>query len=266
MIKTIKENITVYQSENIESCNGVTHFFSTRKGGVSTGVFQSLNFGTHHGEIENMQQNLELFKQSMGFSNIRFVVPHQTHSDVVAVVNESNYEQDFFNTDALLTNLPDVMVCIKTADCVPILLFDPIKKVVGAVHSGWRGTAQNIIGKAIVIMNIEFGCLPADIYAIIGPCIGQAKYEIGEEVKIAIEPLLSRPENVLSAIDSKTGKSYLNLTEANHQLLELAGIKKEKIDSAGLCTFSLPDEFYSARRDGHVTGRMINGIAIKKSN
>jgi YfiH family protein len=262
MIKTTKEKIIIYQSEKISSFGGVGHFFSTRSGGISTGVFNSLNFGTHHGEAENMIKNLALLKESLQCSGAKFVIPHQTHSDIVAVIDHSNIDDTFENTDAFITNLHDIFICIKTADCVPILLFDPIKKVVGAVHAGWRGTAQNIVGKTIAKMGVVYGCSPAHIVAAIGPCIGQPNYEVGSEVIESIKPLIANPEKAFTAIVRSTGKSNLNLTEANHQLLAQAGIHPKNIEPFELCTHTHSKEFFSARRDGHKTGRMINGIAL----
>jgi YfiH family protein len=262
MIKTTKEEITCCQSEKISSFSGVEHFFSTRVGGVSKGVFCSLNFGTHHGETENMLANLALLKNTHLHAEARFIIPKQTHNDVVVVVEHSNLTDSFENTDALITNLPNVVLCIKTADCVPILLFDPIKKVVGAVHSGWRGTAQNILGKTVGMMVQTYGCNPAAIVAAIGPCISQQNYEVGSEVADAIRPLLKYSEKAIAEIENTPGKFLLNLTEANSQLLLDAGIASENIDTFHSCTFSYEDEFFSARRDGNKTGRMINGIVL----
>jgi len=264
MIKTTKEKIIIYQSEKISSAGGVEHFFSTRTGGISTGVFNSLNFGTHHGEAKNMATNLALLKESLQCSDAKFVIPHQTHSDVVAVVDHSNIDDTFENTDALITNLHNVIICIKTADCVPILLFDPIKKVIGAIHAGWRGTAQNIAGKAIAKMGVVYGCSPSNIVAAIGPCISQSNYEVGSEVFESIKPLLAKHEKAFTTIDNSSGKSNLNLTEANLQLLIQSGIHPKNIEPFERCTHTHSKEFFSARRDGHKTGRMINGISLLK--
>jgi polyphenol oxidase len=262
MIKTTKDKIKVYQSEKISFFNGVTHFFSTREGGISQGAFRSLNFGTHFGEAENMIKNLELLNKSLRFTNARFIIPLQTHSDVVAMVDQSNYIDTFENTDALITNLPNLIICIKTADCIPILLFDPVKMIVGAVHAGWRGTGQNIVGKTIKKMEQVYDCVPSNLIAVIGPCISQQNYEVGREVVDNIKPLLISPEKAISNAKKTSDKFCLNLKEANNQLIKQAGIDEENIDSLELCTYTSSDEFFSARRDGHRTGRMINGIGI----
>jgi len=262
MIKTTKDKITLYLSEKIASFDGIKHFFSTRNGGVSKGTFTSLNFGTHHGEADNMINNLDLLSNSLGCNPARFVIPRQTHTDVVAVVDQLNYTETFENTDALITNLPNLFICIKTADCVPILLFDPARRVIGAVHAGWRGTAQNIVGKATKAMARVYNSNPSDIVAAIGPCISREKYEVGCEVVNAIEPLLQSPEKVIIGIANKSDKFYINLREANYQLLTQAGVDKENIEMVDLCTYTLQNEFFSARRDGSITGRMLNGIGL----
>jgi len=262
MIKATKEEITFCKSKKLDTVYGVSHFFSTREGGVSTGIFRSLNFGTHHGEAENMVNNLEILRTALRAENERFIIPKQTHSDIIAVVDHYSIDDAFENTDAVITNLPGVMVCVKTADCVPILIVDPVKRVVGAVHAGWRGTAQNIPGKTIEKMWKVFGCNPLDIVAAIGPCISQTNYEVGSEVIQAIKSHLNSPEKAIDKKENAEGKFHLNLTEANFQLLTQAGLKGENIDPLYRCTYANSQEFYSARRDGHKTGRMLNGIGI----
>jgi polyphenol oxidase len=262
MIKSTKGKISIYQSEILQNFNNLVHFFSTRRGGISSGTFESLNFGTHHGEAENMIQNLALLKQSLQLSEAHFVIPQQTHSDVVAVVDQSNCNEPFENTDAVITNLPNTIICIKTADCVPILLYDQVRKVVGAVHSGWKGTAQNILGKTIVTMNRIYGSNPSDILAVIGPCISQKNYEVGSEVVDAIKPLLKNHETSFLQSNKSSEKHFLNLNDVNYQLLIQSRIEKKNIDSPEICTYAHSNEFFSARRDGYKTGRMINGIGL----
>lgn len=262
MIKAIKEEITFCKSKKLNTVDGVTHFFSTRDGGVSTGIFRSLNFGTHHGEADNMAQNLEILRTALRAENIKFIIPKQTHSDIIAVIDHQTISDSLENTDAVITNLPQVMVCVKTADCVPILLVDPEKRVIGAVHAGWRGTAQNIVGKTIEKMRQVFGSNPLSLIAAIGPCIGPSNYEVGLEVIMAIESQLNSPEKAIEKKENTNDKFNLNLTEANFQLLTQAGLKGENIDLNYRCTYSNSQEFFSARRDGHKTGRMLNGIGI----
>jgi hypothetical protein len=263
MMNDSSNSITVIRSEKLSKIGIVNHFFSTRKGGVSSGVFSSLNFGSQHGEASNMVRNIDLLNGAIAGGSSRFVIPKQTHSDVVAVVDADNLDNCFDSTDALITNLPNVFVCVKTADCVPILLFDPVLRVVAAVHSGWRGTAQNIVGKSIVLMGKTFGCSPSDIIAAIGPCIGKMNYEVGREVVEAMSLVLDNSSESITAQQGKNDKFCLDLVQANVQLLCQAGINPDNIDYFSFCTFSEPELFYSARRDGSKTGRMLSGIMIK---
>jgi hypothetical protein len=191
-----------------------------------------------------------------------FVIPKQTHNDVIGIIDETNHSKVFENTDSLITNVPSIILAIKTADCVPILLFDHIKKVIGAVHSGWRGTAQNIVGKTIAEMVNVFGSDPSNIIAAIGPCIGSKNYEVGSEVIQKIKTVTSDHNAIFNFDKTSIGKAFLDLTLANFNLLLDSGLKEKNIDAANLCTFSMKDDFFSARRDGSITGRMINGISI----
>jgi polyphenol oxidase len=266
MIKKTKGNISFYQSEKLANHSEIIHFFSTRNMGVSKGVFESLNFGTHNGEGKNMKRNLGLLAKEFHLDTSKFVIPKQTHGDRICLVNESNYNQVFENTDALITNIPSLILAVKTADCVPILLFDPIIKAIGAVHSGWKGTAQNIVGKSITAMIQNFGSNPADIIVAIGPCIGSENYEVGDEVIQKIKLVLSDHKMIFNSENDISGKAHLDLTRANFQLIIQTGITENNIEISHLCTYSKKDEFFSARRDGNITGRMINGISIKSFN
>jgi YfiH family protein len=264
MIKRTKGKISFYQSDIFTNYYEVFHFFSTRNSGVSKGVFESLNFGTHHGEHENMKTNLSLLTDAFELNAEKFVIPKQTHSDVIGIVDESNYTDAFENTDALITNIPSIILAIKTADCVPILLFDPEKKVIGAVHSGWRGTAQNIVGKTIAEMNSVYGSNPSNILAAIGPCISQMNYEVGYEVIEIIKQVTTNQEGLFTYNEVANEKAFLDLSMANFQFLMQAGLSENNIDISRMCTFQFKEDFFSARRDGNITGRMINCISISK--
>jgi polyphenol oxidase len=264
MIKETKGNITIYKSDKLAQHSEILHFFSTRNSGVSKGVFGSLNFGTHHGEKENMKQNLILLANNLNLESEKFVIPEQTHGDKIGVVDESNYSLVFENTDALITNVPSIILAIKTADCVPILLFDPINKAIGAVHSGWKGTAQNIVGKTIRAMIQNFSSDPVNMIAVIGPCIGSKKYEVGVDVIQKIKSAIFNDKSIPNHENTQGGKAFLDLTLANVQLIIKEGILDKNIETSDLCTFSRKEDFFSARRDGQITGRMINGISIKQ--
>jgi len=262
MIKKTIENISFFQSTKLACHPKIKHFFSTRNKGVSKGVFESLNFGTHHGEEINMKINLALLANELQLNIEKFIIPKQTHSDLIGIVNESNYASVFENTDALITNIPSLVLSIKTADCVPILLFDPDKNVVGAVHSGWKGTALNIVGKTVCAMTKTYGSDPGNIITALGPCIGFKSYEVGFDVIQKIRLAVNDNTSIPIFENTKPGKFFLDLTKTNIQLLLKSGIKDTNIDTSQLCTYSIKEDFYSARRDGSITGRMMNGICI----
>lgn len=233
------ENLLFYST--ILSAHGeIGHFFSSKHAG-----FNNLSVAASIIEIESD----------------RFVVPKQTHTDTIATITSENFTETFYDTDALITNEKRLLLVAKTADCVPILLFDPVMKAIAAVHSGWRGTAKNIVGKTISKMALEYGSLPENLMAAIGPCIGQHNYEVGPEEAEAFYNLLPQAKKFIVSIDGQ--KSKLNLKEANRQLLLNAGLLTENIDVSEQCTFDNPNHFFSARRDGAKTGRMINGIVLK---
>lgn len=186
--------------------------------------------------------------------------PHQTatlkqiHSDIVVRVN--GHRGQIGEGDGLITNEQGVHLTIRTADCVPILLVDPVRRVVGAVHAGWRGTAASIALRAVERMRVEFGCNAGEIRAAIGPCIQQCCYEVGAEVASRFLPWFPELAEV-------TGPVKIDLVEANRRQLAQAGLSQ--IESAGACTLCVPDGFHSFRRDKDLSGRMVTGIAILAS-
>jgi len=191
----------------------------------------------------------------------QFVFPRQTHSDHVVVAGPENRGLSIESTDALITCEPGIFVCVQTADCVPVLLYDTQKKVVAAVHAGWRGTVSKIVQKTVSRMTENFDCNPDDIIAGIGPSIHMHAYEVGPEVVSAVEVGFSNASAILKP-SLKAGHAYLDLWEANKFLLMESGLQEENIEVMGLCSYEHSDLFYSARRDGADTGRMVSGIRL----
>jgi YfiH family protein len=165
------------------------------------------------------------------------------------------------DTDGLVTNLADTCLMVLVADCVPVLLCDPRRRVVAAVHAGWRGTASRIVTRAVDLMVVELGCRPSDILAGLGPAIAKADYEVGTEVIAAIASAVPAGiERVAS--ESGPGKWMLDLHEANRLLLREAGLPDENIELAPGSTYTDRREYFSARRDGVRTGRIGAGIML----
>lgn len=256
MRKMVQGRLSVFKFESFKKYKNIVHFITTKEGWVNgnkprfTGDSEDIYAGFRH----ELAVSCEAEESS-------FVFPRQTHSDRIAVVNFENFANTIDDTDALITSEKGLFICVQTADCVPVLLFDPVKNVVAAVHAGWKGTISKIVGKTVAKMTETFGCNPADIVAGIGPSIHMHAYEVGPEVVEAVEANFSNSPALLKP-SMNNGHAYFDLWEANQTVLLGAGIREENIEVIGLCSFEHADLFYSARRDGSDTGRMVSGIRL----
>jgi polyphenol oxidase len=178
-----------------------------------------------------------------------YVRVKQIHSNVVAVAAKGGAPP--CEGDALVTAEPGVFAGIRTADCVPILLADPVRRAVAAVHAGWRGTAANIAGEAVRKLRDEFGTESKDVIAAIGPCIAECCFEVGPEVAAQFHEHFPGATN------------RVDLVEVNRRQLVEAGVSSGNIDISGLCTVCDPAEFHSWRRDREASGRMVSAIGIR---
>jgi len=199
----------------------------------------------------------------------RLILPHQIHEDKILPIDEGflhlseEVQTELLDgVDALITDLPDVCIGVKTADCVPVTLYAPDKGVVAVVHAGWRGTVLQIVAKTVERMVTLYNVAPLNILAGIGPSIGQEAFEVGEEVVEAFARLDMDFSQICERNDD-TGRAHIDLWEVNRLQLINAGLSATNIEVAELCTYSCPDDFYSARRSGIKCGRMISGIMIK---
>ena len=244
----------------------VPHCFTTRKGGVSTGYLESLNIGSSRGDDPaNVRKNFEILGDAIGFSAEHLVLTKQTHSDIVLQVGKTDWgtgltRPAFPECDALITNEPGTALVVFTADCTPVLLHDPVTGAVGAVHAGWRGTANAIVRKTVEAMVAAYGCRPENIRAAIGPNIGQCCFETDWDV----------PEAMLRAISDrawqhirKADKYYVNLKEINALHLRDAAVEKIEISTA--CTVCRSDRFWSHRVTGGNRGAQGAIIVCKEA-
>jgi polyphenol oxidase len=181
-----------------------------------------------------------------------YVRVRQVHSATVVPVFGLHDPNDLPEADAIITAQPDLPIGIRTADCVPVLIADPVLHCVAAVHAGWRGTAANIVAAAISKLSEEYGSRPRDLLAAIGPCIGRCCFEVGPEVAQQFELLF--PE--------APGLKTIDLAEANRRQMVSSGLPAEQIDIAGVCTRCDAVNFHSFRRDGDQSGRMVAAIRI----
>ncbi len=208
---------------------------------------------------EKVKQNRVRLAAALGIQPEQLVFPRQTHTNCVADLDRVP-ENELNETDALVTNLPGICLCVQTADCVPVLLFDPVNRAIAAVHAGWRGTVKKIAGAAVVKMQSKYNSKPEDLLAAIGPSIGPEVYEVGDEVVNEVRKYLPFPEKTLQK--NKSGKFHFNLWEANHQILLAAGLTENNIEISEECTFREEAKYFSARREGIETGRIVSGIML----
>ena len=226
----------------------VPHGFTTRFGGVSIGIFDSMNIAIKEGESEeNVRKNLEILASGIGFDLQNLVTTRQTHSDIVRVVTKADhvsiFHRDYPECDALITNDPGTALMIYTADCTPMLFYDPVTGAVGGAHAGWRGTAADIGGKTLDAMVKHFGCDPRNIRCAIGPNIGPCHYETDADVPEAI--LAAYGEKAMEFIQKKGEKYFLDLKAINALGLREAGVRS--IDCSSSCTACAPHRFWSHR-------------------
>lgn len=232
-------------AEGIEACHG----FTTRYGGVSTGVLSSLNLGTSRGDTpENVQENFRRLGAALGFRIEDLVLSRQVHSDIVhkAVASDRGaglLAPGLDSCDALITDIPGMALAVFTADCTPILLWDPVTGAVGAAHAGWRGTVLGIAGKTAQAMVREYGCRVSDLRAAIGPNIGFCHFETDADVPEAL--LAAFGEEMHAFIRRDGAKYHVDLKQVNAWILRRAGV--EQIDIASECTVCQSDRFWSHR-------------------
>lgn len=189
----------------------------------------------------------------------QLVFPRQTHSCNVKII-DALPGTEIGGTDALITAARNICICVQTADCVPVMLYDPKLKIIAVIHAGWRGIANRIILETVMQMTTHFGSAPENIVAAIGPSIGPGVYVVGPEVALQVEQSLPFASEIL--IGKSPSAIYLNLWKAAEKTLELAGLRQHAIYSLSECTFAKPEKYYSARREGVATGRLVSGIML----
>lgn len=192
---------------------------------------------------------------------------HQVHGKKVAIIDSSGFtREDLEGYDAFITNLKGVAIGVRTADCVPVLLYDPATKTIAAVHAGWKGTVLNIVQEAIGVMKDCFGTNPKDLMAVIGPAIGPDSFQVGEEVVEKFRAAGFPMDGIWQQMGPgdgtpMSGGHHIDLFKANRILLEKAGLSPANIQIAGIDTYT-DTAFYSARREGAACGRNINAIKL----
>jgi YfiH family protein len=260
----------------------LVHGFSTKSGGVSIqDTEEVLNLGfTEWDTKENVQENRRRFQSALGASDLKLISLKQIHSDVIHLFAAAPAE--VCQGDASATNRPGLLLAVQTADCVPILLVDPRKCAVAAIHAGWRGTLARIVVKAIGKMQMQFKSDPADLLAAIGPSIGGCCYEVGTEVATQfLSQFAEAPDwfDEFRTGDEPNPIQWLNRMPPGHQpppknvLLDLrkanrtqllgAGLRAANIFVSDLCTACRRDLLFSYRKEGPQSGRLMSVIGIR---
>ncbi|MGN0069696.1 MAG: peptidoglycan editing factor PgeF [Prevotella sp.] len=259
--------VPVLDHYNID--NGVLAFTTTRTGGCSTGTYAAFNINSYCGDnMEAVAANRKALCNLLDIGTDRLVMPHQTHGTEMRIIDHTWQEHTpkekaalLEGIDCVMTNVPELCVGVSTADCIPILLYDRSKRVVCAVHAGWRGTVMHITEKAIRTMAKAFSSQPEHIHAIIGPGISMKHFEVGEEVYCQFKEAGFAMEDI-SVMQEKW---HIDLPECNKQQLTGCGIPETQIQMSRVCTFAQSDRYFSARRLGINSGRLFTGIMLKST-
>ena len=268
-MKKHPEHNSLLQFDILSDKPGVEHFCTTRQGGVSKGSFSSLNLGNYSDDNPMaIYENRQILSRMWYMDISDFIVPHQTHSNKVLVVDEvfmnarpSDKIEALYGVDASVTHLNNVFLCATTADCVPILLFDQEKRIIAAIHAGWKSLVGGIIENTIAKMKEVYNSNPTNIVAAIGPSISQKNYEVGNELIDHFNEA-GFDLSMASFLNEKTNKWHIDLRLLSHNELVRLGVAPQQIETSTLCTFDESELFFSARRQSIVSGRMLSGIKL----
>jgi YfiH family protein len=258
--------VRFWRSPALDALSWLAHGVSERTGGVSENDWASLNLGLHVGDDpESVRENRARAARALGFGPDRMVCVEQVHGANVAVATAAAagrgarmLDDALPGADALVTNEPNLLLALFFADCVPVLLVDPARRVVAVAHAGWRGLAGGVLENTLAAMRARFGTEPGLALGAIGPCIGPCCYQVGPEVAQRFGPAHLRPSEVPG-----DNKAWLDLASAARDRLRAAGMRAEAIDAAEECTACLPERYFSHRRDAGNTGRMGAFLAIR---
>jgi hypothetical protein len=233
--------------------------FSVRTGGCSPKPFESLNFSVSQGDSSaNVRSNFAVVAERLGIEASGIVTCRQMHEDNVEIID--SFPHITPKADAIVTAVPGIYPAVKTADCLPILLLDPVHRAAGAIHAGWRGTVLRIVRKAVRTMTTHFGTNPTDLVAALGPAIGPCCYEVDDVVLKPFRREFPEAEQFIVRSDSgerRRESLRLDLISANQTELIREGVLSANIYSPNLCTSCNSKLFFSYRRDGVKSGRQI---------
>ena len=245
----------------------VTAFSSTRHGGVSEGNYASFNVNAYCGDIpEHIAQNRRTLCKLLHIKPDCLIMPHQVHGTGITQISKTFFllSEDIRRTalegiDALITNVPGVCIGVSTADCIPIIIYDPDHHAAGVVHSGWRGTVANIIEAAVAAMARSYHSKSESLLAVIGPGISRKNFEVGDEVY----DMFAAAGYPMDMIAERKDKWHIDLPKCCRLQLEATGIPSANISMTGICTYDQSGDYFSARKLSVDSGRILTGIVIR---
>ncbi len=258
-----QQGVTFLRAEGLEAIHG----FSTRMGGVSPAPFDTLNLGLSQGDDPaRVRENYRRFCAAIGADVDRLVCSRQVHGDVIRVVTAADAgkgvdrERDY-EVDGLVTNVPGLPLAIHTADCIPVLLYDPVHHAIGACHAGWRGTALAIAAKTVAQMTQVYGTDPGDLRCAVGAGISRCCFETRSDVPDAMrEAMGGAAEPFID--DHGDGRFHVDLKGINRYWLTQAGVPEDQIAVSDECTVCRSEKFFSHRRSGAARGAMAAVIQL----
>jgi len=287
LVETTKHDLPVLISPALEHFSGLNHFFTTRLGGVSEGIYESLNLSfSLEDQKENVTENYKRVAKALECSCDDIVLTAQTHTNSFRIVTKEDAGKgvvrpsDFHDIDGLLTKEKGIALSVFTADCIPILYFDPVKEVIGTSHCGWRGTASLMQSKIVQTMGKEFGSHPEDIYVVMGPGICQNCYEVSQDVADVFFDIEKRTKKSLKELSAKemydaegnacivrkgkqAGKYHVDLWLANLCILMQEGVLPEHVSISNYCTAQNSQYLFSHRATQGKRGIMGGFIRMK---
>ena len=259
--KLLKPQLTFY-----DIAEGVTAFSSTRHGGYSQGHHGEFNVNLYCGDDPaDIAENRKALCQLLKIDHDRLVMPHQVHATGIAQIGKTFFRlseevqrQVLEGIDALMTNMPGVCIGVSTADCIPIIIYDPEHHAASVAHSGWRGTVANIAGVAVTSMQMAYHSRPETLRAVIGPGISMENFEVGDEVY----EQFAGAGYPMDQIARKYEKWHIDLWHCCRLQLEDVGLKADNIQTSGICTYAHSDDYFSARKLGTDSGRILTAIVL----
>ncbi len=266
MFKLVKNGSLLYYTvEEFDRTGLVNHCFTTKDGGVSEGIYKSMNLRFHSDDThENVMENFRIIANEMGTDIDSLVLSNQVHEAVIqnvtgkdrgnGILSENKWE----SADGLITNVCGVALTVFFADCVPVLFLDKKERVICAVHSGWRGTVGKITSRAIDKMVNEYNSKPENILTAIGPSIGVCHYEVSDDVAFSFAEAFSD-----EVLEKHGDKYHVNMQLANEMQMIQMGIPKENITQSGICTYCEHETLFSHRYTSGKRGNMAAVIKLK---